>query len=57
MTGQNQTSDGYCYMCGSDDLHDVEVEYDTGVYAPDGGAERRRATVTRCRACGAMEER
>jgi hypothetical protein len=53
MTGQ---SDG-CYMCGSDDLYDVEIEVVTGVTSPDGGAERRRATVTRCRRCGAMEER
>jgi hypothetical protein len=56
MTGQSQTSDG-CYVCGSDDLYDVEAVCETGVTSPDGGKEYRRAVVTRCRACGAMEER
>jgi hypothetical protein len=56
MTGQSQTSDG-CYVCGSDDLEDCEVWGPTGVVAPDGGKEYRQAVVTRCRRCGAEEEK
>ena len=56
MVAQAQDSDG-CYVCGSDDLYDVEGECETGVVAPDGGKERRRAVMTCCRNCGAMEER
>jgi hypothetical protein len=51
------TLDDGCYVCGSTDLYDYVTDYATGVVAPDGGAERRQAVITRCRACGAEEER
>jgi hypothetical protein len=34
----------------------VEGEYNTGVYAPDGYAERWSYEGYRCLDCGAMEE-
>lgn len=45
-----------CSQCGSDWLEYIEDEYETGVYAPDGGAERRAWYGYKCRECGAMEE-
>jgi hypothetical protein len=33
-----------------------EREYATGVVAPDGGEERWRVMVARCKECGAIEE-
>lgn len=45
-----------CSVCGSPNLRYVQGDYKTGVYAPDGGAERRTFYGYQCLECGAMEE-
>jgi hypothetical protein len=45
-----------CSVCDSDDLEYLENEYETGVYAPDGYAERWLWRGYRCHNCGNKEE-
>lgn len=45
-----------CSRCDSDNLEGIEEEYGTGVFAPDGGEERRLWRGWRCRECGQIEE-
>ena len=45
-----------CATCGSERLKVVQGEYGTGVFAPDGGEERRYYEAVKCLDCGAMEE-
>ena len=45
----------HCERCDSTDLDWGEDEYETGVYAPDGGAERRTWEYMWCRRCGNKE--
>jgi hypothetical protein len=45
-----------CSVCDSPRLIGIEGEYNTGVYAPDGGAERRMYIGVKCLDCGAVEE-
>lgn len=52
----NEDEPRRCSACNSDRLIDVEGEYKTGVYAPDGGAEWRRYIGVKCLDCGESEE-
>ena len=45
-----------CPRCGSDHLEGEEHEYGTGVFAPDGGGERRLWVGFRCLECGEVSE-
>ena len=45
-----------CSVCDSERLVGIEGEYETGVYAPDGGAERRCFIGVKCLDCGEVEE-
>lgn len=44
-----------CAHCGSSRLESFESDGETGVYAPDGGAECRREEGVHCLDCGATE--